>query len=275
MVSGNRLKLSPGWIRVAVAHPPLPPAPPIPRAYRTAAAQGAPPLRAIATAADDSRLRFARCSRLCSIRPPAVPPTLHRKKSPSLRWSIAAATPATRANSANAAFAVGVAVPGPAPALSSAVLHTIDCSAPLAGVAARLFNPATGPDWREVVKLRASWIPWRLTLAIAGAAGAAKPGYSAPNLSGLGTIAGYNTSGVRLLTGRGINVGFDLAVAFPATAITIVASPAGRISNPGPYPERSTRSPMKYPMLPPMSNVVVDAQYDFINQVTATLWFHF
>ena len=122
---------------------------------------------------------------------------------------------ATGAYAAGGAYAVGVAVPGQARALSSSVLSASDCTSPLANVAARLIGAGAGPDWLEVIKLRAAWMPWRMTLAIADAAGAAKPGFTAPNLRSVGQIKSYNTSGIRILTGRGSNVGFDLAVGFP------------------------------------------------------------
>ncbi len=161
---------------------------------------------------------------------------------------------------------MGVAVPGPARALSYAVLSESDCTAPLANVATRLMGAGAGTEWLEVIKLRATWVPWRLTLAIADAAGAAKPGYTAPNLSRVGPIKSYNTSGIRLLTGRGSNVGFDVAVGFPGSAITVIAAPTGRMSNPAAYlSDPSVRNEIA--SAPAMSNVIADAQYTFINQV--------
>src|SRR5580698_7404763 len=109
-------------------------------------------------------------------------------------------------DSVGGANAVGVAVPGQAHALSSTVLAASDCSAPLANIAARLMSSGAGPEWLEVIKLRAVWTPWRLTLAIADSAGAARPGFTAPNLSRVGQIKSYNTAGLRPLTGRGSNV---------------------------------------------------------------------
>jgi hypothetical protein len=169
-------------------------------------------------------------------------------------------------DSAGNATAVGVAVPGQGRALSSSVLSANDCAAPLSNVAARLINPGAGPDWLEVVKLRASWIPWRMTLAIADSAGAAKPGYSPPNLKGVGQIKSYDTSGIRILTGPGANVGFDLAVAFPRSAITVIAAPAGRMTIPIRYLNDSTVG-TEIANAPALSNVILDAQYTFINQV--------
>ncbi len=169
-------------------------------------------------------------------------------------------------DSASGAYAVGVAVPGQARALSSGVLSAGDCTAPLANVAARLMGAGAGPDWLEVIKLRAAWVPWRMTLAIADAAGAAKPGFTAPNLRSVGQIKSYNTSGIRILTGRGSNVGFDLAVGFPGSAITVVAFPGGRVSNPAPYLNDPAVA-NEIANAPAMSNVIVDAQYSFVNQV--------
>ncbi len=169
-------------------------------------------------------------------------------------------------NAAANAYAVGLVVPGAAPALSSPALHTIDCAAPLANVAARLMNPNNGPAWLEVIRLRASWVPWRMTLVVADAAGTAKPGYTAPNLKGLGQIAAYNTSGIRILAGRGSNVAFDLAIAFPGSAIIAVAFPSRQVSNPAPYLNDPAVA-NEIAIAPAMSNVILDAQYTFVNQV--------
>jgi hypothetical protein len=122
------------------------------------------------------------------------------------------------------------------------------------------------PDWLEVIKLRATWMPWRMTLTIADAAGAAKPGYAAPNLRSVGQIKIYNTSGLRILTGPGRNVGFDLAVSFPGSAITVIAAPTGRMSNPAPYLNDPSVG-NEIANAPATSNVIADAQYTFINQV--------
>jgi hypothetical protein len=171
-----------------------------------------------------------------------------------------------RSASIASGYIIGVAVPGQARALSYAVLSPRDCTAPLANIAARLMSPGAAPAWLEVIKLRATWVPWRLTLAIADAAGAAKPGYTAPNLSRVGTIKSYNTSGIRILPGRGSNVGFDLAVGFPGSAITLVAAPTGQMSNPAAYlSDPSVRNEIA--SAPAMSNVIAAAQYTFINQV--------
>jgi hypothetical protein len=117
-----------------------------------------------------------------------------------------------------------------------------------------------------VIKLRAAWTPWRLTLSIVDAAGMAKPGFSAPNLTAVGQIKGYDTSGVRIVTGPGNNFTFDLAIGFPGSAITMIVLPIAHVSNPIAY--------LKDPAIcseiansPAMSNVVADAQYTFVNQV--------
>jgi hypothetical protein len=170
------------------------------------------------------------------------------------------------ADSAGNAYAVGVAVPGQAPALSSTAVSANDCAGALSSTAARLMNSGAGSDWLEVIKLRAAWTPWRLTLSIVDAADMAKSGFSAPNLKAVGQIKSYDTSGVRILTGPGSNLAFDLAIGFPGSAITLIGLPSGRVSNPIPY--------LKDPVIrseiasaPAMSNVVADAQYPFINQV--------
>ncbi len=169
-------------------------------------------------------------------------------------------------DSAGGANAVGVAVPGRAPALSPSVLSASDCTAPLANVAARLMHTAGGPEWLEVIELHVAWTPWRLTLAIADASGAAKPGFTAPNLSHVGQIKSYNTSDIHLLTGRGSNIGFDVAVSFPGSAINVLAFPSGQVSNPFPY-LNDRAVPNEIANAPAISNVIVEAQYTFINQI--------
>lgn len=169
-------------------------------------------------------------------------------------------------DSAGGAYAVGVAVSGQAPALSSTAISASDCTGSLSGAAARLMNSTAVPDWLEVIKLRAAWTPWRLTLSIVDAASVAKPGSTAPNLKAIGQVKSYDTSGVRILTGPGNNLAFDLAIGFPGSAITVIALQSGHVSNPIAY--------LKDPAIgteianaPAMSNVVADAQYTFINQV--------
>jgi len=164
------------------------------------------------------------------------------------------------------AYAVGVAVPGQAPALSSTAVSASDCTGSLSSTAARLMNSAAGPDWLEVIKLRAGWTPWRLTLSIIDAAGMAKSGFSAPNLKAVGQIKGYDTSGVRILTGPGNNLAFDLAIGFPGSAITLIVLSSGHVSNPIPY-LKDTVIGSEIASAPAMSNVIADAQYPFINQV--------
>ena len=169
-------------------------------------------------------------------------------------------------DSAGGAYALGVAVPGQARALPSSAVSADDCTGPLANAAARLISSGGGPDWLEVIKLRAAWTPWRMTLSIVNAAGVAKPGFSAPNLRNLGQIKSFNTSGIRILTGPGSNVGFDLAVGFPGSAITLIAFPTGRVSNPRPY-LNDPAIENEIANAPAMSNVIADARYIFINQV--------
>ena len=164
------------------------------------------------------------------------------------------------------AYAIGVAVPGQAQALSSTAVSASDCTGPLSSTAARLMNASASPDWLEVLKLRASWTPWRLTLSIVDAAASTKSGFSAPNLKALGQIKGYDTSGLRILTGPGNNLSFDLAIGFPRSAITLIVLPSGHVSNPIAY-LKDPAIESELASAPAMSNVIADAQYTFINQV--------
>jgi hypothetical protein len=225
---------------------------------RSAAAQGAPPLRVL-------------------ILPRLIPDAISQML--PIIFDVGAATAAIQpekisivamvycgGDSTGNAYAVGVAVPGQAPALSSTAVAASDCTGSLSSTAARLMNSPAAPDWLEVIKLRAAWTPWRLTLSIADAASTARSGFSGPNLKAVGQIKGYDTSGIRILTGPGNNLAFDLALGFPGPAITLIVLPSGRVSNPIAY--------LKDPVIggeianaPAMSNVVADAQYTFINQV--------
>src|ERR1700728_1813968 len=125
------------------------------------------------------------------------------------------------ANADGGANAVGVAVPGQARALPEPGISRSDCTAPLGETAARVLQARGHFDWLEAIKLRLSWPPWRLALSIQGAAGAAKPGFSAPPLGNLGQIESFNTAGLHILTGPGSNAAFDVAVGFAGSAITM------------------------------------------------------
>jgi hypothetical protein len=170
------------------------------------------------------------------------------------------------ANADGGANAVGVAVPGQARALPEPGVSKSDCTAALGETAARLMNTGGNFDWLEAIKLRVSWTPWRLTLSIVSAAGAARPGFNAPPLNHLGQVESFNTAGLHILTGPGSNAAFDVAVGFAGSAITMIAFPSGRVGNPGSYlsdPAIQT----EIANAPAASNVIADAQYTFINEV--------
>jgi hypothetical protein len=169
-------------------------------------------------------------------------------------------------DNAGGASAVGIAVPGQAQALPASALSTDDCGTSLAGTAARLRSSAGNYAWLEAIKLHAAWTPWMLTLSVAGAAGVARHGYTAPNINNLGQIKSLNTAGVRILTGPGANVAFDLAASFPGSSITLIAFPSGTVSDPLPY-LNDPGVGNEIANAPATSNMIADAQYAFINQV--------
>jgi hypothetical protein len=169
-------------------------------------------------------------------------------------------------DSAGGAYAIGIAVPGQAQALPTSALSIADCGASLANTAARLRSSSRNSDWLEAIKLRAAWTPWLLTLSIAGAAGVARHGYIAPNLNNLGQIKSLNTAGLRILTGPGAHIAFDLAASFPGLSITLIAFPSGTVSDPLPYLNDPAVG-NEITSAPATSNVIADAQYTFINQV--------
>ena len=239
----------------------------IPQLFTTAIvyAQGAPPLRAILL----PRLIPDALRQMLPIvfeSPAAAAGDLAPQKVSVVSMVYCGSDSNSAANSPPGAFAVGLVFPGVAAALSSPALHTIDCAAPLATVVARLTKQYASPEWLEVVRMRASWVPWRLTLTVADAAGIARPGYTAPNLKGLGQIAAYNTSGIRILSGRGSNVGFNVALAFAGPVISAVAFPSREVTDPAPYLNDPTVG-NEIASAPVMSNVILDAQYTFVNQV--------
>src|SRR5580698_1730017 len=164
------------------------------------------------------------------------------------------------------ANAVGGAVPGQARALPEPGISRSDCTAPLGETAGRLMNAGGNFDWLEAIKLHVSWTPWRLALSIVSAAGAAKPGFSAPPLGNLGQIESFNTAGLHILTGPGSNAAFDVAVGFAGSAITMIAFPSGRVSNPGSYLNDPAIG-NEIANAPASSNVIADAQYTFVNEV--------
>ncbi len=169
-------------------------------------------------------------------------------------------------DSAGGADAIGIAVPGQAQALPPSALSTNDCSASLASTATRVMRSVLKSDWLEAIKLRAVWTPWQLKFSVAGAAGVARPGFTAPNLGNLGTIKTYNTAGIHILPGPGADMGFDLAAVFPGSVVTLLAFPSGTVSNPTPYMNDPAVG-NEVANAPTLSNVIADAQYTFINQV--------
>jgi hypothetical protein len=170
------------------------------------------------------------------------------------------------ADPGGAGEAIGVISPGTPSSIAPMTLGTSECNGSLASLAPRLLASGDSSDWLNVVRIRAAWTPWRLTLTVIDAAGAARSGYTAPNLRGLGQIKAYTTSGLRILTGAGRNVAFDLAIGFPGQAISVVAIPSGQISNPAPFLTDAAVA-NEIAGAPHMSNVIADANYTFINQV--------
>jgi hypothetical protein len=162
---------------------------------------------------------------------------------------------------------LGVVDEGNAPTRASS-LQPSDCNQPLATIAARELRVPGTPEWVEAARLRLTWQPWRLSLAIADAASAARPGYTAPNLL-LATSPGasFPTSGVQPLTGQGRNLRFDLAIGFRRDGIVIDAYPSGSSIDPNiNFPSNDTLS-VQIQAAPAAANVIAAARYEFVNQM--------
>jgi hypothetical protein len=154
-------------------------------------------------------------------------------------------------------------------AMRAASLTASDCGRPLADIAARELRLPSAPEWVEAGRIRLAWQPWRLTLAIIDAAGAARPGFMAPDLREAGQVARFATSGLQPLTGPGEKLRFDLAVAFRRDGILIDVYPGDSAGDPSSNFPSEAAFASQINAAPPESNVIAAARYPFINQLLA------
>jgi hypothetical protein len=147
----------------------------------------------------------------------------------------------------------------------SSPLSAVDCRASLPALAQRLAHSADAAKWVEVIKTHITWAPWRLSLAIADAAGASKDGSPAPSLKELGQLTSFPTSNLHLLPRPGQEDRFDVAVGFLQSSIVVAVFPAGGIRNPEPYLKGDPVLDAEMAAAPARANAVADAQYGFIN----------
>ncbi|HEX4209778.1 MAG TPA: hypothetical protein VHY56_05260, partial [Candidatus Binataceae bacterium] len=163
---------------------------------------------------------------------------------------------------------IGVLDEGNTP-LRARSLSTADCDQPLGAIAARELRIPGAPEWVEAARLRLTWRPWRLTLAIAETAPAARAGFSAPNLRSAAHSPSFPTNGLQPLTGPGRNLKFDLAIGFKRDGIIVDAYPTATARNPADnFPSDDALNAL-IQAAPPTTNVIATARYGFINQMLA------
>ncbi|GEM_PF-3342127 len=167
---------------------------------------------------------------------------------------------------ADGARALGVAYPEEAIAPSSNLLSSADCERELSSIARRIPLSAAHAPWAVIIKLRATWRPWRMTLAVLDAAGAGASNPAAA-LRRLGEIKSIATAGLQVLPPPGDRYRFDLAIKFTRTTIVAALFPAGAIADPDPYMMSDPILTAEQAAAPPSANLVADAQYQFINQM--------
>jgi hypothetical protein len=167
---------------------------------------------------------------------------------------------------ADGARALGVAYPEEAIAPSSNLLSSADCEREPSSIAQRIPLSAVHGPWTVVIKLRATWRPWRMTLAILDAAGAGANNPAAA-LRGLGEIKSIATAGLQVLPPPGDRYRFDLAIKFTRTTIVAALFPAGAVADPDRYMMNGPMLTAEQATAPSSANLVADAQYWFINQM--------
>jgi hypothetical protein len=151
--------------------------------------------------------------------------------------------------------------------MRAASLTPADCDRPLATIAAGEIRSPSAPEWVEAARIRLSWQPRRLTLELIDAAGAARMGFTAPDLRQSERLVQFGTSGLQPLTGPGESLIFDLALGFRRDGIVVDAYPAGSGSNAlANFPSEAVLA-SQINAAPPPSNVIAAARYPFINRL--------
>jgi len=154
--------------------------------------------------------------------------------------------------------------------MPAASLGASACNLPLSAIAAHALQTPSGPEWVEAARIRLTWQPWRLTLDLSDAAGAARAGFTAPGLPRAVQVAQFATAGLQPLTGAGQNLRFDLAAAFRRNAIVIDAYPSGGPAEPATsFPSEAALASL-ISEAPAPANMIAEARYPLINQLLAT-----
>ena len=168
---------------------------------------------------------------------------------------------------AGGARALGVVYPEAATAPALNALSSADCDRALPSIASRLPISSAQARWAAVIKMRVTWKPWRLTLAIVDAAGVPSGASPAGSLKGLGEFKSIATSGLQLLPPPADRYRFDLAIRFLPTTIVTALFPSGAVADPDVWLEADPLLRAEMASIPAGANLVSDAQYDFINQM--------
>jgi hypothetical protein len=167
------------------------------------------------------------------------------------------------------ADAIGIVAPVANAALPQALSRS-DCKVPLPAIATRTINRPGAPDWIDVVKGHLTWAPWRLKLDIIDSAPAARQGTKAPSLNGIKTLASYPTSNLALLPPPGDSRRFDVAFGFEGTAIVALLFTNGSTGAPLSALDAEGSSLRQDWQVPQRANLLVQAQYSFINDLLKT-----
>lgn len=168
---------------------------------------------------------------------------------------------------AGGARALGIVYPEEAAAPSVNELSAADCDRELRSIAARLPISSAHAPWAAVIKLRATWKPWRLTLAIVDAAGVPSGANPADSLKGLGEIKSIATSGLQLLPPPADRYGFDIAIRFLPTTILAALFPSGTVATPEASLQADPLLRAEMGSIPAGANLLAETQYGFINQM--------
>jgi len=164
------------------------------------------------------------------------------------------------------ANAIGIVTPNQGTPFSP-VLAPADCNQTLPTIAARAIAMPGGPDGLQAIRAHVTWAPWQLRLDLSNSAQAAKPGFSAPALTGLRRLATYPTSNLKLLPPPGDQYRFDAAVGFSGSTILVAIFDAGQIVNLEDYLTPDASLSREIAGVPAGANLLADAQYGFINDL--------
>lgn len=164
-------------------------------------------------------------------------------------------------------YAVGIAIPAES-IFSPKPLSATDCHDALSAVAKRAIESPGAPNWIDAVRAELVWAPWQLKLALSDAAPATRQAAtSAPSFAGIPTLASYPTSNLAVLPPPGEDRRFDVAFGFPGTAIVAALFASGRAGDPLAALAREESLATQTAGVPKQANMVVGAQYSFINDL--------